>query len=154
MGEEEDRTKAKQSALRMLAFRPRSKQEIADKLSEKGFAAAIIQPTLDYLSSCGYVNDVVFARQEALSLAKGKGWGIERIVLALRSRKVPADIVRDTIAELRESYAEEEAASTIVKRRFSHIDLHTASPQEKQRLAGHLRRRGFSWETINRVMKL
>ncbi len=153
MEEGENQKKAKRIALRMLAYRGRSRQEITDKLREKGFSPIIIEDTLDYLESFGYVNDQSFALELATALFAHKGWGFRRIVYTLRSRGIPADVVHDTIASLSRSHSEEETALAIVKRRFSHIDFRSASPKERQRVASFLQRRGYSWDTINRVMR-
>lgn len=154
MSEAEDRKKAKQTALRMLAYRGRSKQEIKGRLCEKGFASKIIQETLDYLSAYGYVDDQAYARELALSLCTHKGWGFGRIAYTLQSRGIPADMVDETISALKKTHSEEETASAIVKRRFSHIDFSKASPREKHRVISFLQRRGFSWTTINQITRL
>ena len=58
------------------------------------------------------------------------------------------------ISQLKENYSEEKTALRIMKRRFSHFDFHEATPKEKQRITQFFRRRGFSWETISRVLMI
>lgn len=152
MREGEDRKKARQTALRLLAYRGRSRQEIIDKLEGKGFSTEVVENTLDYVISCGYVDDRLLAQNLAEGLFTRKGWGFVRIALALRSRGIPSDVVEHTMGSFKKIHSEEETASALVKRRFSHINFRTASPSVKRRVANFLSRRGFTWETINRVM--
>ncbi|HNR12434.1 MAG TPA: regulatory protein RecX [Thermodesulfobacteriota bacterium] len=153
MSQEDDGYKARQKAFRLLALRSRSKQEIRDKLTEKGFASPVVEQTISDLAGYGYLNDRSFARQLAHSLFTTRSWGFRRIAFAIRSRGIPDDILEEAIAELRHAHSEEESAADLIKRRFSGIDFKTASLPEKQRVINFLQRRGFSWETIHNVTK-
>jgi regulatory protein len=154
MGEEEQRKKARQSALRMLTYRGRSRQELIEKLNKKGFSPDIVEETVAYAISCGYVNDRLLAQELAENIFTYKGWGFSRIAATLRSRGIPPDTVETAMSSLKEAHSEEETASAIVERRFSHITFPTASLSDKRRVTNFLQRRGFSWDTISRVMKL
>jgi len=152
MGEGEDQRKANQIALRFLSYRARSTQEIRDRLREKGVASPEAEKTVAYLMSCGYINDRSLAQDLARSLFANKGWGFGRIAATLRSRGVPPDLVDETLSSLKQTHSEAEAASAIIKRRFLHFDCRTAPPKEKKRVADFLQRRGFSWDTISRIV--
>lgn len=153
MSQESDLRQAKQIAYRMLARRGRSKQEMRDKLAEKGIAPSLIEQVIHDLVDYGYLNDDAFAHQLARSLFTTRGWGFSRIAFTLRSRGVPEDLVDTTIAKLRKDNSEEKTASSLLERRFSHFNFRTASLKEKHRVVDFLQRRGFSWETINRVIR-
>jgi regulatory protein len=154
MSDEEELKKAKGIALRMLTYRDRSKQEIRDKLEQKGISACVIEDVVTLLSDYGYLDDQAFAQRWALSLLETKNWGFSRIGVALRGRGLARELVEETISQLREDYSEEETAFQIMKRRFSHFDLQEASSKEKRRVIGFLKRRGFSWDTISRVLTI
>lgn len=154
MDNEEDQKKAEKIALRMLTFRSRSKQEIRNKLTEKGISASVTEKVLDRLTGYGYLNDQSFAQQLAVRLLENKEWGFARIGDTLRVRGVAPELVNHIVSQLRKDYSEEETALRILKRRFSHINFHEASQKEKNRIIRFFKQRGFSWETIARVLML
>ncbi|MBN2468841.1 MAG: regulatory protein RecX [Deltaproteobacteria bacterium] len=154
MDEEEEFQKAKSSAIRMLAFRARSTQEISDRLHRKGISASLTQRVVNYLNEYGYLDDQAFAQQWAKSLVVNKGWGFARIKVDLRSRGISPDLAEETIARLRKDHSEEETARRILGKRFSHLDLRKISPKDKNRLIRFFQSRGFSWETILRVVRI
>jgi len=127
MSDEEELKKAKGIALRMLTYRDRSKQEMRDRLEQKGICASVIENVVTLLSDYGYLDDQTFAQRLARSLLETKNWGFS---------------------------SEEETALQIMKRRFSHFDLQEASSKEKRRIIQFLKRRGFSWDTISRVLMI
>ena len=118
MSDEEELKKAKRTALQMLTFRARSKQEIRDKLTQKGISASIIETVLAHLTDYGYLDDQAFGQKLALSLFETKGWGFARIGVTLRDRGLSPELVKKTISQLKENYSEEKTALRIMKRRF------------------------------------
>ena len=154
MSDEEELKKAKGIALRMLTYRDRSKQEIRDKLEQKEISPCVIENVVTLLSDYGYLDDRAFAQRWARSLLETKNWGFSRIGVALRGRGLARELVEEAISQLREDYSEEETAFQIMKRRFSHFDLQEASSKEKRRVIAFLKRRGFSWDTISRVLTI
>lgn len=154
MSEAEELHKAKGIALRMLTYRDRSKQEIRDKLEQKGISAAVIENVVTLLSDYGYLDDRTFAQGLARRLMETKNWGFSRIGFALRERGLAPELVEETVSRLKDDFSEEETALQIMKRRFSHFNLREASLKDKRRITQFLKRRGFSWETISRVLVL
>jgi len=152
MSDEEELRKAKEITLRMLAARDRSKHEIRDTLKQRGISPAVIENVVVLFSEYGYLDDQRFAQRLAGDLLKTKNWGFSRIGFALRERGLAPELVEETVAQLQEAHSEEETALQIMKRRFSHFDLQEASSKEKRRIVQFLRRRGFSWDTISRVL--
>ena len=154
MSDEEELKKAKGIALRMLTYRDRSKQEIRDRLEQKAISASVMENVVTLLSDYGYLDDQKFAQRLARSLLETKNWGFSRIGVALRDRGLAPELVEETVSQLKEDYSEEETALQIMKRRFSHFDLQEASSKEKRRIIQFLKRRGFSWDTISRVLMI
>ena len=154
MGDEEELKKAERIALRMLTYRDRSKQEIRDKLNQKGISASVTEKAVTQLADHGYLDDQTFAERLARSLFETKNCGFARIEATLRARGLSPELVRKTILQLKGDYSEEETALQIMKRRFSHFDFQEASSKEKHRLIQFFRRRGFSWETISRMLMI
>jgi len=152
MSDEEEQKRAKKIALKMLAFRDRSKQEIRERLVQKGVPASAIEKVVTQLADYGYLDDQAFAQRLAFGLFETKSWGFGRIGVTLKARGFSPELVKKTLSQLKENYSEEETALRIMKRRFSHFNPHEASPKEKRRVIQFFRRKGFSWETISQVL--
>jgi len=154
MDEGEQLKKAKGIALRLLALRPRSCKEVTGKLIQKGFIPSVIESVVVFLTDYGYLNDQKFAQALAVHLLENRKFGFARIGATLKERGVSPELAKATIAHLKQNYSEEKTALQIMKRRFSHFDVHQATPKDKGRLINFLRRRGFSWETISHVLMI
>lgn len=154
MSGDEELKKAERIALRMLTFRPRSKKEVEDRLVQKGFNLSVITNLMVLLADYGYLNDHTFANALALHLFEIKGFGFTRIGATLKARGVPPELVKETIFHLKENHSEEKTALQILKRRFSNFNAYNATLTEKNRLIQFFRRRGFTWETISRVLRM
>ena len=71
--------KARQKALRYLAYRSRSVEEVRSKLADQGFDDAVIKKVIDRFCDLGYLDDSNFAGQWARSLATHRLWGDRKI---------------------------------------------------------------------------
>jgi len=100
MSDEEELKKAKGIALRMLTYRDRSKQEMRDRLEQKGICASVIENVVTLLSDYGYLDDQTFAQRLARSLLETKNWGFSRIGVALRDRGLAPELVEETVSQL------------------------------------------------------
>jgi regulatory protein len=154
MDEGEQLKKAKGIALRLLAFRARSCKEVSGKLVQKGFIPSVIENVVAYLTDYGYLNDQKFAQALAVHLLENKKFGFARIGTSLKERGLSPELAKATVSHLQENYSEEKTALQIMKRRFSHFNVHQATLKDKNRLVQFLRRRGFSWETISHVLMI
>jgi len=145
------RIKARQTAYRLLKYRPRSEQEIIDKLRKKDFPKTVIAHTVDELRKTGLVDD----RQFALGWTRSrlnKPFGVKRISYELKQKGIDGDIADDAIRQATEHHDEFEVLLELAKRRLSkykHLDRQKA----KQRLFGYLSRRGFSGNIVFKVLK-
>jgi len=144
-----DLSAAKRIADRSLKFRPRSEKELRDKLTEKGIAAETIDTVIGLLIKQQLLDDKMFARGWVASRLR-KPLGITRIRRELKQKGISDEIIA---AETAASSAEEEWASAmaLAKKRLA---LYGKIPKLKikQRLYGYLVRRGFRFETVNRIL--
>ena len=133
---------ALQSALRFLSFRPRSQAELRQRL-RRHYSPPTIEAALERLEAQGLADDAAFAQfwQENRQRFRPRGKGLLRAELRHKG------VGNETIAEVLEGVDEEAAARAASEKRLTSLSgLDTA--QFRQRLGGHLRRRGFSWEVI------
>ena len=145
-------TRAKNTAYRLLTYRPRSGAEIEAKLRDKEFADGIIKQVLSDLGRLGYVNDHVFARQWTESRIRLRGFGRRRIKQELKAKGVAPDIVDEVFAGVFGDRTELETAKQVVENK--HRIMKALAPDtRRRRLAGILERKGFSFDIIRIVLK-
>jgi regulatory protein len=150
--EEKELIRAKNSAYRLLTYRPRSKAELETKLHDKEFEDSVVRQVIADLIRLGYVNDLQFARQWAQSRVRLRGFGRRRIAQELKNKGVDREIIQQTFAELFDGDSEFETAKLTARKKLS--TLRSVDPEtRRRRLAGFLERKGFSFEIIGRVLR-
>ncbi|MBD0323241.1 MAG: regulatory protein RecX [Aldersonia sp.] len=137
---------AKDACLRLLTVRARSRAELEQRLHKRGFAAEVVEHTMERLTEMRLIDDAEFAEQWVHSRHRHSGKGRAVIAQELRNKGVqPADVQRalDTIS--RED--ERERAVDLVRRKLrgSHPPADSADRDRLvRRLVGMLARRGFN----------
>lgn len=149
---EKDLKRAKNTAYRYLAIRPRSKSEIEKKLCNKEFSSSVVESVIDHLVHLGYVDDRKFACQWAASRARLRGYGRNRIEQELRQKGVDRETIREALNEAVPPKDEQETARKIAEKKLR--TMNSVEPEaRKRRLAGFLERKGFSHEIIRGIIK-
>ena len=87
--------KAKNTAVKFLGYRARSKKELRDKLI-KDYDEDITNKVISMLEKYGYVNDEEYARAYIRDCLNLKGWGQKRIALELTKRGIDKSIIENT----------------------------------------------------------
>lgn len=130
-------------ALRLLSYRDRSEREFRERLSRKGFSLQAVQAAIERLGDSGYIDDRAFAvllrrRAEEVKLLGAAGAG-----MYLRRMGIP----RPEADEALEGYDERPAALRLIRAKAR--SLRGLPPEVvRRRLIGHLRRRGYSADTV------
>jgi regulatory protein len=142
---------AQRVALQLLARRPRTEKEIRDRLREKEFGEEEIDQAVASLRKSGFLDDEAFARafiRDQLSVRPKGPLAIKRRLLLLGVKKETID--RALNEAFQERSQNDVALDVAVKflRKISHDDPRS----KRQKLAGFLSRRGFSWDVITEVM--
>lgn len=148
--------KLRDYALKLLSFRPRSTQEIRGKLKQfsikRGIKQILVDKVINDLTILNLINDEEFAKWwiEQRRTFRPKGGIVLKI--ELKNKGIDKEII-DKILSLGEGEKnrERENALTVVGKK---LPLYKNLPKEKikVRLAGHLARRGFTWEVIYQVI--
>jgi regulatory protein len=149
---EKELTRAKNTAYRLLTYRPRSRAEIEAKLRDKEFNDAIIGAVLADLARLGYVNDLQFAYDWTRSRIRLRGFGRRRIGQELRNKGIGRELIHKVFSEVFSDEAEVEIAMRVAGKKLEtmkSLDRET----RRRRLAGFLERKGFSFEIIREVLK-
>ncbi len=146
--------KARQKALRYLAYRGRSVEEVRSKLAEKGFDDTVIKRVIDRFSDLGYLDDRKFAGQWAKSLATHRLWGDRKIAASLREKRISSDLIDEAIAGARKEKNEQLAIRELVEKRLrSEPVCEVFSYKGKRRLTQTLVGRGFPVGVILDVLR-
>ena len=149
--------RARERALRLLAIRPRSVEELRARLGRHGIPRSTLGAVIAELEAQGYLDDLAFARSWIAARAGPRAYGIGRLRLELRRRGVPSTVVDQAVREAAGAdpdlgAAEERSALTLVERRLAAY-RRLAPEQRARRIAALLSRRGFARSTIVRALK-
>jgi regulatory protein len=129
-------------ALRYLARREHSRDELARKLSPYAESPEILEGTLDWLESTNRLSSQRYAEARAHWLSRK--YGAARIRQDLKSKGVSDEIVSKV-----SSADELERARAILRRKYHEP---VSSREEHARRARFLQSRGFSYETIRSAL--
>jgi len=142
------RRKCYNAACRFLGYRPRSEQEVRQRLQRQGFDVACIQQTVDRLKELGLIDDAQFARLWVDNRDDLRPRGRRLMKLELRQKGLPQDIIEWAVGDLDEA----EAAYRAAEKKARCLPANDYDTFRK-RLAAHLGRRGFGYDTMNTTIE-
>jgi len=143
---QEERHSALNSALRFLAYRPRSHDEVRLRLRRKGFSPALIATTLDGLAQKGLLDDGAFARFWVENRTAFRPRSARLLGMELRRKGVPEETAREALLEVNEEDDAYRAARK--KAESTHAEDHRTF---RERIGSYLRRRGYSYDLAART---
>ena len=144
---------AKESALRLLAKRDHSREEVRRKLRTKGFPPEEIEEALQRLETSGFLDDGRYAQRVAFYLAQEKLLGPQRISQKLFQKGIPADLIQEALAKAEEGLATKARLRVVLETKLKGRSLERLFPNERRKLANYLRQRGFPWEDIQEAFQ-
>lgn len=141
---------------RYVSFRPRSEKEITDFLQKKlhtwhTTAPAVLTRVLDRFRELEYIDDKKFiawwVEQRNTHRPKGK----RIIIQELQQKGIPKSVIEEVLAESPDGSDQTELAKQAVSKK---LDLWQKLPKldKKSKIYEYLTRRGFSFDTIRRVI--
>ena len=140
--------RAYEQALLYLSFRPRSEAEIRKNLEKHQHAGTAIERILARLRSEGYADDASFARAWVDNRATFRPRGRQALSAELRLKGLDDNQVREAVTNVDEA-ALAQAAARNRSRRLTGLEW----PEFRQKLTAYLRRRGFPFDIISRVVR-
>lgn len=147
MDEEAEADKALQYALRFLGYRGRSVQEMRRKLASRGVSEAATAQVLQRLLQLELLNDRDFAQSW---IESRRGYGAVRLRKELQQKGISRELV-EAIMTTGISADEEYQAAWLVAVRSLRGATESPGPELLIKIRRLLLRRGFRYETINRV---
>ena len=147
-----DRLKAKQAAVNLLSYRPRSIKEVSSRLVHKGWNQDLADRVTGELVDKGYLNDEEFADIFARDRAKNKCLGPIALKSELIKTGVAQKIIEQTIEAVYSQYPADELIQRLMKKRGIDLDVPLVM-KEKQRFINLLKRKGFTWDQMESVVR-
>lgn len=136
----------RQRALDLLARREHTRAELQRKLAPHTDDPQELTELLDALTQRGWLSDARFA--EALVHDKQAKFGTQRLAHELRERGVDDAVIRDRLAELKET--ELDRARQVWQSKFGALPEDAKARAKQMRF---LQSRGFSFEVIGKVLR-
>ncbi len=139
---------AHESALRLLAYRPRSEAEIRQRLARRGLPPQVVQETIARLRDQGLLSDAAFARFWVETRDQTSPRGRRLLWQELSAKGIEREVARQAIAPV----AEEDAALRAAQRKARHLQSQDYSTF-RRRLGDFLLRRGFPYPTVHTIVE-
>jgi regulatory protein len=149
---EEKKVLAKEIALNFLSYRPRTEKELIKKLKSKGFEEEILEETVRNLKRLNLIDDYEYAKNFVNERLRLSPRGENLLRQELWKKGIEKETIDEVLKEVFESKNEEEIAQKVLekaKKKYRNLDKEVA----QRRIKGFLLRRGFSFETVNELVK-
>jgi len=137
-------------AIRLLAYRGRSEQELRDRLAQKGFGEDIISGAIRELKQAGFIDDLAFAGQMRRYAIEQKLLGTEGVRRFLLRKGIRRETVDAVIG-----FDEEAEFANILKLAEKKLRGSGLSPDpaSMKRLWAFLVRRGYAPHVIRKALR-
>lgn len=141
---------AKLAAYNYVSYKPRSEHEVREKLRTKEYNQASIDYAISFLYEFKLLDDEEFAQSYIVSYVKNKPSGKFKLVHELRKRGIEESLIDKSITNY---YPYDNTIEMAVSAAKKHLRKVSHKPKEKQKqlVADFLSRRGFDWDTVNKV---
>lgn len=145
---EKARARTMQRAAKLLAAKPRSVEELRERLLEKQWTnSEVVEAVLEKLKEYGYLNDERFAFGYASFQIRQKPVGRQRLQRALSLKKVDRETADEAIKLVFEETPEEDLIDRAIEKRVR-LRGRPETRAETKSLMDHLLRQGFSYELV------
>ncbi|MFN3705099.1 MAG: regulatory protein RecX [Thermoflexales bacterium] len=139
--------RAQERVLRLLAYRPRSVQEVRSRLQRLGVTEDVIQQTVERLQQCGLLDDRAFSQAWVQSRQERSPRSRRAIAWELQRKGVSNEHIAEALKDVDDYVAALSAA-----RRYSKRLAVVEPSQRRRRLSAYLARRGFDFAVIEEVI--
>lgn len=145
--------KAREAALNLLAFRPRTREELRRRLARKEFPEEVVDGCLEHLDGVGLIDDSAFAEMFVRDRVRLRPRGRRALAQELRTKGVDPETAREAISDVFE--AQEVTEAELAREAGAKwLPKPGEDPRKaRQRFYAFLARRGFGGEAIREVME-
>lgn len=132
---------ARQIVLRQLAMTPRSREELSQKLAQRGCDPEVAAAVLDRMTQVGLIDDRAYAQMLVRSRQAGRGLARRALSRELRTKGIEEHLAEEALASISDA-DERDRARTLVDKRLR--AMHGLGIEvQTRRLAGMLARKGY-----------
>jgi regulatory protein len=149
----ESSDKAYLTALQLLASRPRSAHEVADRLGRKGFAPEAADAAVARLRDLGLIDDAAFARSFVENRLTFRPKGASALRQELRRKGIDQATADEVLADDELLGDEAARAATVARAALRRYADAADRATFARRLGGYLLRRGFTYETVGPLLE-
>ncbi|MEO1270070.1 MAG: RecX family transcriptional regulator [Myxococcota bacterium] len=145
---------ARSKALEYISFKPRSEQEVRDKLHSREFSKEAIDAAIGRLKELGYLDDGRYAEAFARDRVVVQRYGPRRIERELHKRGVAATLIVKALGTLTAEQVEE-AATAAADGRWRSLRTKGGLTvyARRRKLYSFLARRGFGADMVRRILE-
>lgn len=134
---------ARALCLRLLTVRARTRSELEEQLTKRGYPGDVSTAVLNRLGEVGLVDDADFAEQWVRSRRVNAGKGKRALVAELRNKGIDDEVIDAAVADI-DAGAERLRAQELVRNKLRREPLADGDDQKvMRRLVGMLARRGY-----------
>jgi len=145
---EELRKKTFARAVKLLAAKPRSIEELRERLLEGGSTKSIVEIVISRLREYGYLDDERFAFSYASLKVKQRPIGRRRLERDLKFKKVDANTAGEVLELVYTETPEDQLIDRAIEKRIR-LRGRPKDRKEAKSLFDHLLRQGFRFELIS-----
>ncbi len=143
----------KKVAYRFLNFKPRSEKEVRGKLKSHKLSEASIDTIIESLKEFKFINDEQYAKMFVESKVSLKPEGKRSLKIKLAQKGIGKETSEKTVDENYSDETEFQKAQELYTK-YKKKAKGKTSLEIKQKCYRHLLSKGFSFELINRVLKI
>ena len=138
--------RAKEKSLYLLETMERTEYQICQKLKEGYYPIDIIERVIAFLKRYNYINDEVYAKKYIDTYINKKS--IKCIEMDLYKKGIKRDIFESYLVR-NEELEYEQISALLAKRKYNE---NKNNPKEKNKIISYIIRRGYSYESISKVI--
>jgi regulatory protein len=143
-------------SLNYLSYRPRSEIEVIDYLKKKSANAPnltdeTISKIIKKLKEYKFIDDSAFAKFWIEQRLKSKHKPIRVVEYELKQKGIDNELINELLSEIDKKDSDFENAKLLADRK---MDFYRSLPEDKRRekVMSYLLRKGFSYETVKKVI--
>lgn len=140
---------AKAKAVRYLALKLRTEQEVWSKLHSDGYEPECVDKVISELKAIGYINNKLYAQKYVFDRSKLKPLSKKMMKRELKARGIQEDIIDEVLEDWK--VEDDVVAKGLLKRKFGKYDLD--DEKVRRRAYMFLMHRGFSVSTVKEALK-
>jgi regulatory protein len=143
-------SRATESALAFLSYRPRSEREVRDRLRRGAYPQETIDQVIARLHDWRYLDDADFARRWVEGRTLQRPRGSRLLQQELRQKGIDSEVAREAIAEA--DLDEAAAAEALARKRLASYAGEDPLVV-RRRVGAYLARRGYSFDVVRAALE-